>query len=127
MFRRLGTLFACLAMFLIAGGHWAVLQGVAWAGMLGSYSQQGDLVTAVQKTFSGDYPCDMCRKIDTAQKKQEQQAPFAKSDKKFESFVAQEPAAWLSPPPPLFALRAPSFLIPPAFSVSPPRPVPRVA
>jgi len=32
--RRIGYPLALLALFVVAGGHWAVLQSVAWAGMI---------------------------------------------------------------------------------------------
>jgi hypothetical protein len=127
MFRRLGTTLVCLAMFFIAGGHWAVLQSVAWAGMLNDYAQTDGIVTAVQKTFSGDYPCAMCRKIDTAQKQQEQQAPLAKLDKKFETFVAQSGSTRLFPPSPDSLLAVPRAIPPAAPAFAPPQPIPIAA
>jgi hypothetical protein len=72
MLRRLGLLLSVLAMFAIAGGHWAVLQSVAWAGMVNDYSRTDGLAVAVEKTFSGGYPCAMCKRIAMAQKEQEQ-------------------------------------------------------
>jgi len=72
MLRRLGLLLSALAMFAIAGGHWAVLQSVAWAGMVSDYSRTDGFAAAVQKTFSGEYPCAMCKRIAMAEKQQEQ-------------------------------------------------------
>jgi hypothetical protein len=72
MLRRLGLLLSALAMFAIAGGHWAVFQSVAWAGMVSDYSRTDGFTTAVQKTFSGEYPCAMCKRIAMAEKQQEQ-------------------------------------------------------
>ena len=67
MFRKAGLLFAALAMFSIAGGHWAVLQTVAWGQMLGDYARaSGSVVTAVEQTFDGEHPCDLCRQIASA-------------------------------------------------------------
>jgi len=126
MFRRLGTLLMCLAMFSIAGGHWAVLQSVAWAGMLRDYSRGAGLGAAVEKTFSGKYPCAMCCKIADAQKKQEQSAPAMKLEKKAEVFLVTRAVA-LTPPSPLWELSAHSLLTPPPMLFAPPRPVPRAA
>ena len=71
MFRRLGILCAALALFAIAGGHWAVLQSVAWAGMAVDYSQRsGSVVTGLEQTFNGQYACDLCRAIQTAKSKE---------------------------------------------------------
>jgi hypothetical protein len=88
--KALGLPFVCLAMFSIAGGHWAILQSVAWGQLLWTYSQEeGSVVTGAEKTFSGEYPCEMCRKVAEGQK-QEQKAPATlKVDKKAEkSLVA---------------------------------------
>lgn len=64
LFRKAGLLCAALAMFAIAGGHWAVLQSVAWAQMLTDYARaSGSVVTAVEQTFDGEHPCDLCRRI----------------------------------------------------------------
>jgi len=51
------------ALFLAIGGHWAVLQTVAWATMLVDYSHNASLVEAVGKTFDGQHPCQMCADI----------------------------------------------------------------
>ena len=65
--RQAGLLFAALAMFAIAGGHWAVLQSVAWAGMLADYTRaSGSVATAVGQTFDGEHPCALCRQIAAA-------------------------------------------------------------
>jgi len=51
------------ALFLAIGGHWAVLQTVAWATMIVDYSHHASLVEAVGKTFDGQHPCQMCADI----------------------------------------------------------------
>lgn len=108
MFRRLGTLFAALALFTVAGGHWAVLQSVAWAQMLRAYSANASLTAAVEKTFSGEYPCGMCRKIAEAKKDETRKLPSLLIEKKSGEFLAATPAAL---PAPKFSLRAyPAFL-----------------
>lgn len=45
------------------GFHWAVLQSVAWVGMLVDYSCQGSLQQAVTKTFDGKHPCPLCKLV----------------------------------------------------------------
>ena len=87
MFRAVGLSMICLAMFSIAGGHWAVLQSVAWAQMLRDYSKEATVAEAVEKTFSGDAPCSMCKKISEAQKKEQKAPATVKVDKKAEVFV----------------------------------------
>lgn len=126
MFRRFGTLLMCVAMFFIAGGHWAVLQSIAWAGMLSDYSRGESFGAAVEKTFSGKYPCPMCRKIAAAQKKQERSTPMLKVEKKAEVFLVTRAVA-LVPPPPLWELVPRSLRTPPPLRFAPPRPVPRAA
>ncbi len=62
--RTLG-LTCCLAAFVvIGGGHWAVLQSVAWAQMLVDYTHgTGSLRQGIVKTFDGAHPCELCQKI----------------------------------------------------------------
>src|SRR6188768_265499 len=88
--KALGFPLICLAMFSVAGGHWAILQTVAWGGMLLNYSKEaGSIVTGAEKTFSGQYPCEMCRKVVEGKKKEEQLPVADKVNKKAEKiFVA---------------------------------------
>lgn len=51
------------ALFLAIGGHWAVLQTVAWASMIVDYSRTSALTEAVEKTFDGKHPCGICTVI----------------------------------------------------------------
>ena len=76
--RKLGLVLAALAIFSIAGGHWAVLQTVAWAEMLRDYTQKtGSVAVAVEQTFDGAHPCELCLRIASAK----QQEGKAQSDK----------------------------------------------
>lgn len=95
MLRKLGLPLMCLAMFSIAGGHLAVLQGVAWAGMLWSYSRDASFTEAAEKTFSGEYPCSMCKKVAKARQQEEKAPATLKVDKKADHFllVARSPLA----------------------------------
>ena len=92
MFRKLGLVFAALAFFSIAGGHWAVLQSVAWVGMLHDYTQQtGSIAVAVEQTFDGQHPCELCQQIQVAKAKERKEAPTApttKDDVKIKALVA---------------------------------------
>ena len=88
---RLMTLVMALALFLVAGGHWAMLQGVAWTSMVRDFSKSGSLTQAVEKTFDGKHPCAICKKIAKAKSSEssEEQAPASvKAEKKAEVFVA---------------------------------------
>jgi hypothetical protein len=66
--RRLTLLVVLVAFTFSCGGQWPILQCVAWANMIREYSQVVPLTQAVQMTFSGQYPCTLCKVI--AEKKQ---------------------------------------------------------
>ena len=77
----------CMAFFSLAGGHWLVLQTVAWAQMLRVYSKSAPIAEAIERTFSGGYPCTMCIKITEEQQKEEKAPATVKLDKKAELFL----------------------------------------
>lgn len=77
-----------LAMFSIAGGHWAILQTVAWTQMIRDYSQESGLIAGVAQTFSGERPCGMCKSIEKNRQQEEKAPASIKVDKKAEVFVA---------------------------------------
>lgn len=60
---RFGRFVLIVAMFCAIGGHWLVLQTVAWGGMMIEYSRADGLSAAVEKTFDGQHPCGMCKVI----------------------------------------------------------------
>jgi len=80
----------CLAATLAAlGGHWLALQSFAWACMIGDYSKQGSLASAISKTFDGQHPCGLCRTIQQARQQEQTQnknLPCANPDKTPELF-----------------------------------------
>lgn len=51
------------------------MQVFAWAKMLHDYSRIMAWQTAVEKTFDGSMPCEMCMMVDRAQQEQDQSAP----------------------------------------------------
>jgi len=53
------VLLVCLSL----GVHWALLQGIAWTGMLISFASQGAMIEAVEKTFDGQHGCALCAKV----------------------------------------------------------------
>ncbi len=65
------------------GGHWALLQTVAWTNMLATNLQTDSLPEALAKTFDGEHPCKMCKQID-AGKKSEKKSEFPGAAKKIE-------------------------------------------
>lgn len=62
------------------GGHWGVLQMVAWARMISDYTEERGLLEGVKETFDGRHACAMCKKIATEKgKEQQKQLPLTKS------------------------------------------------
>jgi len=82
--RRLTHIIVLAAFVFSCGGQWYVLQGVAWVKMLHDYSQMVPLTEAVGMTFSGQYPCPICKAL--AEKKQAENdklSSLEKFEKKF--------------------------------------------
>jgi hypothetical protein len=52
-----------LTLTLSLGAHWALLQSVAWVGMIAAYSRDGSITQALSKTFDGRHPCRLCKMI----------------------------------------------------------------
>ena len=68
VFLRFGKAMVAVALALTLGGHWALLQTMAWTTMLAGNLQSSSLHEAVTRTFDGQHPCCMCRAIAAAQK-----------------------------------------------------------
>ena len=121
------TLVMALALFLVAGGHWAMLQGVAWATMVKDFSKTGSLTEAVGKTFDGKHPCAMCKKLTNARASEERAPVTLKVDKKAEVFVASIRSEVPMPlARPIVYGPAPFIVMPERF-FAPPVPVPIAA
>lgn len=67
---RTGHCMVIAALFFALGGHWLVLQSVAWGTMLVENVETSSLSAALEKTFDGKHPCVICKSI-AAAKKQE--------------------------------------------------------
>jgi hypothetical protein len=52
-----------LALLTSVGGHWMLLQSVAWTRMIMERSRDASFVEAVQSTLGGERPCPMCKRI----------------------------------------------------------------
>ena len=74
--RRLTHLVVLLAFVFSCGGQWAAIQCVAWANMIRDYSQMVPLAQAMKMTFSGDYPCAICKAL-AEKKNSDQQKAFS--------------------------------------------------
>jgi hypothetical protein len=62
-----------VVLALSIGLHWTVLQTVAWAGMVVTYSKDASLTVALVKTFDGQHPCNLCTEIQKAKKAEKKQ------------------------------------------------------
>lgn len=116
-----------LALFLVAGGHWAMLQGVAWATMVHDFSRNGSLTQAVEKTFDGKHPCAMCKKIAKVKNSEAsgEKAPVTvKVDKKAEVFIASNCSELPQPVSHPYAYGPVPFVSIPELCFAPPVPVP---
>jgi|ERR1700677_1245610 len=80
-FSTAGKLLLIAAMVTAFGGHWMVLQSVAWTTMIIANAQNEDLGHALHNTFDGQHPCDLCKcikKARDAEKKPDTQADISK-------------------------------------------------
>jgi hypothetical protein len=125
--RPIMTMMMALALFMVAGGHWAMLQSVAWAGMVKDFSRTGSLTEAVSKTFDGKHPCSMCKKIAAAQSHEEKAPASLKVDKKSEVFVAASSSALPIPVARPYVYGPAPFVSMPERFFAPPVPVPIAA
>jgi hypothetical protein len=81
---------AALFAAMLGVGPLGLMQVVAWGGMLWSYSlKEQSLARGVSKTFDGEHPCSMCKKIGEVSK-EEQKQPAA-------STTAARKADWIAP------------------------------
>jgi hypothetical protein len=61
---------AVLLLVLLPGLHWALLQTVAWTGMLLRYSREAPFRDAVTMTFDGKHPCSLCDLVEAGRSEQ---------------------------------------------------------
>lgn len=122
---RVSSATACLlAIFLSAGGHWAVLQSFAYTRMLVEFAQKYSLSTAVKKTFDGHYSCSLCPKI-RAGYNEERKVPQRVGGAHSPEFIVQIPACSFLLPAAVADLPFVRSLSP-DFLTAPPKPPPRV-
>ena len=113
-----------LLLIVSVGGHWAIVQGVAWVTMFARFSQSMSLTQAAAYTFDGKHPCALCCAVKegkTAERKESQVKPPEKVT------FALSPEAVLLPAPPLASpILAAEFTLR-SFLDEPPHPPPRAA
>ncbi len=123
--RRLTLLTVLVAFICSCGGQWPILQCVAWVNMIREYSEVVPLSDAVKMTFSGEYPCEMCKAIaETERCDTGKVFTFEKHQKKLspQIFVLDQPAPRSCRPD--FVLYREFFQ---TRSEAPPTPPPRIA
>ena len=54
------------------GGHWLLLQSVAWTAMMLNNAQHSTLGQALEQTFDGRHPCDLCKTIEKGRQSEKQ-------------------------------------------------------
>jgi len=84
-----GNFFLMIALLAATDAPWVVLQSVAWAGMIVSYSQKAPFKMALVETFDGKHPCCLCKAI-AAAKKSEKKKEFPLQVRKLEFPPAPE-------------------------------------
>lgn len=75
MRRPISTTCLLLAWLCANGAVWNVVQVVAWAKMFHDYSQVMPVTAALELTFDGSAPCDMCLIAQGGQDAARQQLP----------------------------------------------------
>jgi hypothetical protein len=112
------------SLVVMVGGHWAILQSLAWVGMAFSFAQTVPLDVALKKTFDGKNPCGLCKAVD-AGKQSERKTGLLKLETKLDLCLA--PCALLldAPLPVAVAPGASEMALP--RGESPPTPPPRSA
>ena len=83
--RVLSRASLALAIFSMIAGQWTLFQAIAYGKMIYSYSSHSSVKVAIEKTFSGKYPCPLCKKISIERKKTTMHDPsFEKNTKKWD-------------------------------------------
>ena len=124
MLKRLSKLAVVVSLVCVVGGHWALLQSVAWIGMAVKFSQKEPVAVALKKTFDGEHPCPLCKVVAEGKKseqKREVQKPITKLE--FVSSLKFSLPTPLEQPLDLMAFRDTTA----SRSQAPPSPPPRAA
>lgn len=73
MLKRFSRFAVVLGLVLVVGGHWALLQSVAWVGMTIEFSRSQPIDKAIQKTLDGQHPCNLCHFVSEGKKSERAQ------------------------------------------------------
>ena len=100
--RLVAVLLACLSV----GLHWSAVQVVGWVGMAVKFSRTRPVADALEMTFDGKHPCDLCKLVQNhgpLSNQAPQSPPESKSELKL--LVA---SIWENP---LVSLNAPAEIV----------------
>ncbi|MDX1950644.1 MAG: hypothetical protein SFY81_00585 [Verrucomicrobiota bacterium] len=81
--QRIHIIFTAWLLIVSIGGRWELLQTAAWTGMLISFTKTDSFAVAVEKTFKGDRPCQLCKIVKEgreSEREQEQSVEQVKID-----------------------------------------------
>jgi hypothetical protein len=120
----LSRIIVVLALVASIGGHWALLQSVAWTRMIIERTHTDSFAAAVQTTLDGEHPCDLCKRI-TEGKQSEHQPDKSPLKMKVDLLCELRPIAIAPPSEPVNFASSPSEGTPGA--ERPPVPPPRAA
>ncbi|QTN33543.1 hypothetical protein HZ994_14880 [Akkermansiaceae bacterium] len=83
----LRNLIAVLLLLLMQGPA-IFLQEVAWLNMVVSYSQESGFKRGVIKTFDGEHPCSLCKKVAKLRQQKEDDSSVPPAPKVFRPSLA---------------------------------------
>jgi len=124
LMNRLLKWVAVIALVTSVGGHWAILQGVAWTTMVARFSQTMPLTQALANTLDGQHPCKLCLAVKQGQQEERKESKL-KPLEQLLLFIELRAMTLLAPATidPVFVFREHSSLR----SEEPPYPPPRFA
>jgi hypothetical protein len=96
VFRKLGHTLIIVSLLCATGTHWAMLQSVAWTTMLAENLHDSSFAEAIGKTFDGQHPCCLCKKI-AAGKRSDKKTEFTAETKQLE-FISKGDVYVFTPP-----------------------------
>ncbi len=128
-FRQLFNLVAkpalCVAVFALMGGHLAAVQAVAWGNMIRDYTaSEGSVLAGVEKTFSGEAPCELCLLVKEARKSESEKPSGLTVNFKIDALPALAATQLRAPFGGDHVYSLVAALPPPSRADAPPQPVP---
>lgn len=125
MVRKVASFCISFALFLVMGGPWAVLQTVAWTKMMVDYSRGASVAEAVAKTFDGEHPCSLCKKISKVRQGEQKSPLVILQAKKEGPFLAVQTVRLAEPSSIPVGQLSPVIPAYPETHFRPPSPVPK--